>query len=112
MIKNTSNTPKAEWAPGCFSWHFVEHNDVSIKMEEICPGGSSDAHFHSRSLQFFFILEGEATIDLGKALFELKKHEGIEVPLTQKHRIINSGEENLVFLLLSSPAVQKQDIQV
>lgn len=112
MMKNTSNTPKVEWAHECFSWHFADHNDVSIKMEEICPGGSSDAHFHSRSLQFFFILEGEATVKLEGARFELKKHEGIEVPLNQKHRIINSGDENLVFLLISSPAIQKQDIQV
>ena len=112
MIKNAFNTRKVKWADNCFSWHFIDRKDVSLKMEEIYPGGSSDFHCHARSLQFFFILEGEATIDLGDTRFEMKKHEGIEIPLKKKHRITNSGDKGLLFLLLSCPSIKKNDVLV
>jgi len=61
---------------------------------------------------FFFILEGEAFFNLEDIPFHLKKHEGLEIPLKKKHQIINSGENNLVFLLMSFPPVQEDDIRV
>ena len=81
-------------------------------MEEINPGGRSDAHFHTKSIQFFFVLEGKASFNLENTQVELKKHEGIEIPLESKHQILNTGENNLLFLLVSIPPVHEDDIRV
>ncbi len=110
MLKNTSNTPKVEWADNCFSWNLIDRREFSLKMEEIPPGGSSDSHFHASSFQFFFILEGKATIELEGIQFKLKPNEGIEIPFRKKHQITNSSNENLRFLLISCPRIEKNDI--
>jgi mannose-6-phosphate isomerase-like protein (cupin superfamily) len=112
MLKNRQNTTRVEWSAGCFSWQLIDDKKVSIKMEEIYPGGRSDTHFHTKSIQFFFILEGEASFSLEDTQFDLKKHDGLEIPLNKKHQIINSGENNLIFLLISFPPVQEDDIRV
>ena len=112
MLKNKLNTTRVEWSPGCFSWHLIDDKRVSLKMEEISPGTGSDAHFHTQSVQFFFILEGQASFKVENAQHEMKKHEGIEIPLKAKHQILNTGETDLLFLLVSIPPVQKDDVQV
>lgn len=112
MLKNRLNTSMVAWASGCFAWHLIDDKKVSIKMEEINPGGRSDPHYHTRSVQFFFILEGQADFILANTQYELKKHEGIEIPLKAKHQILNAGETNLLFLLVSIPSVEEDDIHV
>jgi len=112
MLRNKLNTTRIEWSAGCFSWHLIDDKKVSIKMEEINPGGRSDAHFHTKSIQFFFVLEGKASFNLENTQVELKKHEGIEIPLESKHQILNTGENNLLFLLVSIPPVHEDDIRV
>jgi mannose-6-phosphate isomerase-like protein (cupin superfamily) len=112
MLKNRFNTDKVEWSPGCLSWQFVDDKKVSIKMEEIQTKSRSNAHFHTKSRQFFFVLKGKASVDLEGALYDLKRHEGIEIPMGQKHQVMNSGEEELLFLLISFPPIQEDDIRV
>ena len=112
MLKSKRNTTRVEWSPGCFSWRLLDNKKASIKMEEISPGSRSDSHFHTQSVQFFFILEGEAAFKVGNAQYELKKHQGIEIPLKAKHQILNNGGNHLVFLLVSIPPVQEDDVRV
>jgi len=112
MLKSRLNTPRVEWSPGCFSWHLVDDRKASIKIEEIKSGGRSDAHFHTRSAQFFFILEGQAALNIENNQYGLNKHEGLEIPLGAKHQILNTGKTSLLFLLVSIPPVEEDDIQV
>lgn len=112
MLKSRRNTTRVEWSPGCFSWSLMDNKKASIKMEEINPGGRSDSHFHTQSVQFFFVLEGQAAFKVGNAQHELKKHEGIEIPLKASHQILNKGETHLLFLLVSIPPVQEDDVRV
>lgn len=110
MIKNKSTVDMFEWAPNHFSWPLVDRNDLSIKLEEIPVGGKSEFHFHKRAFQFFFILEGEAAIKVEDSSFELKRNDGIEIPLSRRHQIENVGRNKLLFILISSPKVQDNDI--
>lgn len=110
MIKNKSTVQAVEWAPNHLSWSLVESPEWSIKLEEIPAGGKSGVHHHKRSRQFFFILRGESIVKVEGHSFLLKKYDGIEISLCQKHQIINNGNERLLFVLISSPNVQKDDI--
>ena len=110
MIKNISNLNKVEWAYNHFAWSFVERDDLSIKMEEIPVGGMSELHHHKLSNQFFFILSGRAVVKVDSKDYELKEHEGIEIQKNQRHRIKNSGNEKLTFILVSFPKVLDTDV--
>ena len=73
MLKSKAKIAVVEQAPGHFSWTLVDCKDVSVKLEEIPPGGKSEFHFHKKSLQFFYILEGEAVFNLEGRSFSMKK---------------------------------------
>jgi len=110
MKKSRSNVPRVEWAKGHFSWQLVEKNELSIKIEEIPPLGQSEIHYHAKSFQFFFLLQGEASFLLAKDSFPLKEHESVEVSQKRRHQIKNTGEDKCLFLLVSLPKVQEADI--
>ena len=101
MIRSKSNSPRVEWAPRHFSWSLCDHQKMSIKIEEIPPDGKSDLHFHPGCYQFFFILEGKAEFIKEDSTYNLSKHQGIEVPCGVNHKIMNSGKNNLIFILIS-----------
>ena len=48
----------------CDGWHLVKTPELSI-IEELMPPGAGEArHFHMRARQFFFVLEGELTLEV------------------------------------------------
>lgn len=110
MQKSKGSVPKTEWAPEHFAWALVDDRDVSIKLEEIPPDGSSDTHYHKRSRQFFFVLEGRALMSIDDTDYPLESEAGIDVLPGKLHRIANRGSETLKFLLVSVPRVQPDDI--
>jgi len=103
MIKSKSNSSRVEWAPKHFSWSLCDHQKMSIKVEEIPPGGKSDIHLHQSFCQFFFILEGKADFRKEDSTYHLDKYEGIEVISGEKHQIKNPGKDKLMFLLINYP---------
>lgn len=110
MIRNRSTVPVIEWASNHFSWPLVDSPELSVKFEEIPAGGKSELHYHNRSRQFFFILKGESVVKIENHSFLLKKYDGIEIPHRKKHQIENKGSGSLLFILISYPRVQEDDI--
>ncbi|MEH2418303.1 cupin domain-containing protein [Nostoc sp.] len=53
--------------------------------------------------QFFFILSGKATLEIDGSRQVLSQHEGVEVPPNVPHQMLNEGESNLEFLVISQP---------
>jgi mannose-6-phosphate isomerase-like protein (cupin superfamily) len=110
ILKSKSTIQQTEWAPNHFAWPLVDDGKLSVKLEEIPVAGESDSHLHKRSWQFFFVLDGEADVDIKNQRYQLRKHCGIGVFPNQQHQISNLGSEKLVFLLISSPRVEGDDI--
>lgn len=67
------------------------------------PGSSEVRHYHERSRQFFFILSGEALMELDGEKILLKKNDGIEIPPGTPHKIINNSTDEIHFIVISSP---------
>ena len=110
LFRSKSTCTCEEWKENHFSWILVDKPSVSIKLEEIPPGGSSDLHYHKNSLQFFFIIKGRALFYIDTQKIYLKENEGVEVPPLVKHKIESIGNESLVFILVSAPKVLEEDI--
>ncbi|MFX1534273.1 MAG: cupin domain-containing protein [Promethearchaeota archaeon] len=99
MLRNKSTVSSLEWAPNHFSWSLIDNRELSIKLEEIPVNGSSESHYHKKSLQFFFILEGDAILSVKGHRYQLTRHEGIEISPGNRHQIKNAGTKNLQFIL-------------
>ena len=87
----------------CDGWHLVKTPELSI-IEELMPPGTSEArHFHAHARQFFFVLEGELTIELENHTFVLQSREGLEVSPGKRHQVMNRSTKPVRMLVTSQP---------
>lgn len=91
------------WGNNCQGWHLVKQPELSIIQEEMPPNTSEVRHYHQHSRQFFFILSGEATIEVDGRCQVLRAREGLEIPPGQPHQIFNQSQQNLEFIVVSQP---------
>ena len=100
------NKDRAEhyvWGDACDGWHLVKSAELSVIHERMPPGTSETRHFHLTARQFFFILSGTATLEVGGRIEALRAHEGVEVAPGVPHRMSNESESDVEFLVVSQP---------
>lgn len=103
QIANKNTSEHYKWGDNCEGWHLVKNNNLSVIRELVPPGKSEIKHYHSRSRQFFFVLEGIATMELPDITLEIKKYEGLEIAPLTEHRLSNGSDSDLEFLVISHP---------
>lgn len=100
---NTENAEHYIWGEVCEGWHLVKREEISIIQERVPPGAAEVKHLHHRARQFFFVLAGQATIEIGNAVFVLGQHEGLEVAPLVPHQFRNEADTDVIFLVISVP---------
>jgi mannose-6-phosphate isomerase-like protein (cupin superfamily) len=90
------------WGGTCDGWHLARGEDLSVAQEVMPPGTSEERHYHARVRQFFFVLSGEATLELAGSVERLRAQEGLEVAPGLPHQMRNDSAEALEFLVISS----------
>ena len=92
-----------KWGAGCDGWHLVKTADLSI-IEELMPAGASEVrHSHVYARQFFYVLEGELTMEVEHHIFVLQKGTGIEISPGQRHQAMNKGANPARIIVTSQP---------
>lgn len=87
----------------CDGWHLVRTPGLSVIEESMPPGTNEIRHSHVRARQFFFVLEGELTMEVEGSNLLLRAREGIEIRPGQWHRAVNRGEISVRMLVISQP---------
>jgi mannose-6-phosphate isomerase-like protein (cupin superfamily) len=73
-------------------------------IEERMPPGTAEVrHRHARARQFFYVLEGEAVLELEGTAHRLRAREGLHVPPGTAHQMRNESARDVRFLVVSSP---------
>ena len=75
-------------------------------QERVPPGGRETRHFHSRARQFFFVLEGEAVLEVEGQRHTLPSRTGLEIAPGAQHQFRNESERDVIFLVISQPPGQ------
>src|SRR4028119_141714 len=91
------------WGTGCDGWHLVRDTGLSVIEERMPPHTAEVRHAHRRARQFFWVLGGVATFELGGRTEQIGEQQGIEVPPGVAHQIRNETAEPLEFLVISTP---------
>lgn len=91
------------WSENCDGWHLIKSADLSVIYEKMPPGTFEVRHYHQKSRQFFFVLEGAATLEIDGKIETLRKGEGAEVPPNVPHQMFNNSETEIEFLVISQP---------
>ncbi|MEM6431265.1 MAG: cupin domain-containing protein [Deinococcota bacterium] len=104
MIVNCANAEHYVWGDGCDGWHFLNTPELSVIVERVPAGSCEVRHYHERAQQFFFVIEGQARLELAGTIYTLSPQEGCAVPAACPHQLCNMmSSAELVFLLVSAP---------
>ncbi len=106
MVKNKNNSEHYIWGDNCEGWRMADCEELSIIQEAMPPGTAEKEHHHNKARQFFYILKGEAEIEINGKIFQLDEKEGIEIAPGTAHRIFNNSGEDIDFLVISSPTTK------
>ena len=67
------------------------------------PGDTEQRHRHAKARQFFYVLEGEAVLELESSRHRLRRGEGLHVPPGMAHQMRNESAAGVRFLVVSAP---------
>ncbi|TQR30769.1 cupin domain-containing protein [Brevibacillus brevis] len=105
------NAEHYQWGDQCDGWHLVKGQELSV-IHERMPGNTAEVrHYHERSRQFFFVLSGQAMLEVDGVRHVINRQEGVEVPPGVKHQMKNEGAEDVEFLVISQPTTRGDRIQ-
>lgn len=91
------------WGAASEGWHLLDRADLSVIRERVPPGDRERRHFHSAARQFFYVLEGEAVLEVAGTRFALRSGQGFEVPPGAPHQFLNESARPVTFLVVSAP---------
>jgi quercetin dioxygenase-like cupin family protein len=94
------------WGAGCDGWHLLEDEDLSVIEEHLPPGAAEQRHRHHVARQFFYVLAGEAILELDGELHRLPAGHGLHVPPHVAHQLRNETLQEIRFLVISTPRAQ------
>ena len=91
------------WGNHCDGWHLLKNADLSVIQERMPPRTSEVRHFHLRAQQFFYILSGEAVMEVDGRPVTLSSGHGIWIPVGTPHQMRNDSNQEIHFLVVSHP---------
>jgi mannose-6-phosphate isomerase-like protein (cupin superfamily) len=107
QIISTKSAEHYKWGgpqgTDCDGWHLVRTQELSIIGELMPPGTSEARHSHIHARQFFYVLEGELTLEVEHHDFVLQAGEGIEISPGQRHQAMNRTARPVRILVTSQP---------
>jgi mannose-6-phosphate isomerase-like protein (cupin superfamily) len=102
-VIDIANAEHYIWGGNCDGWHLVKTPELSIILERMPPGASEQRHYHEHSRQFFFVLEGELTMEVEGVEQRLTREQGLEIAPGEKHQAINRSSADVRFIVTSQP---------
>jgi mannose-6-phosphate isomerase-like protein (cupin superfamily) len=100
---SAANAEHYNWGEHCDGWYLVRSDELNIIEERMPPGAAETRHYHVRARQFFYVLEGELTMEIEGEDFVLRVGEGIEIVPGKAHQAMNRSAEATRFLVTSQP---------
>jgi len=98
-----ANAQHYAWGEACDGWFLLEGDELSVIEERVPPGMAETRHRHAMSRQFFYVLDGEATLEVDGEVHVLRAGEGLHVSPGAAHQLRNDGAGDTRFLVVSAP---------
>ncbi len=102
-VISKDNAQHYTWGEVCDGWHLLKKDHLSVIQERVPPGAAEQRHYHQHSYQFFFVLSGQATLEVDKQTLILGPQQGLSVAPQQVHRLSNDSDQDLIFIVVSAP---------
>ncbi|MDG2384300.1 MAG: cupin domain-containing protein [Pirellulaceae bacterium] len=92
----------------------LAHRNSCIRKQSLAEarlptGGATTPHFHEKTEEIYYILEGQAEMRIGDDVQTVGPGDAIAIPPGAIHTILNSGEQELRFLCCCAPPYEHDD---
>jgi quercetin dioxygenase-like cupin family protein len=102
-VSSIATAEHYEWGDGCEGWHLVRTDELAVIEERMPAGATERRHRHERSRQFFYVLEGELTLEVEGEAHLLTPRTGLEIVPGAAHQALNHFGAEVRFLVISQP---------
>ena len=102
-VVSRSNAEHYRWGHECDAWHLVKDPEMTVIEELIPPGAAEVRHYHKKAQQFFYILSGEAIMNVEGEPVLIPAGSGIHIMPGVWHQIRNPSSGQLRLLVISHP---------
>ena len=92
----------------------LSHRNSDIHQQSLAeatlpPGGSTTEHYHSKTEEIYFILEGCGQMKIEKEIQKVQAGDAIGILPGQHHKLWNDGSKPLRLLCCCAPCYEHQD---
>jgi mannose-1-phosphate guanylyltransferase/mannose-6-phosphate isomerase len=92
-------------------FYFIENTaNYAVKKLTICHSHRTSLQFHHNRCEYIIVLSGIGSIVIDDKEIELKPGVTTKIMQKQKHRIINSGNSDLVIIEVQTGLISEEDI--
>ena len=81
----------------------------SLAEARLLPGCSTEEHHHVQTEEIYYILSGCGRMTIDGEERDVTRHDGIAIPPGGRHKITNTGSDDLLFLCCCAPAYEHDD---
>jgi mannose-6-phosphate isomerase-like protein (cupin superfamily) len=113
-IRNIESVKAFITADGSEIRELLAHRNANIRQQSLAearlpPGGATTPHFHPRTEEIYYILEGTAVMTIGDETSPVGPGDAIAIPPGMVHTIRNTGSGTLKFLCCCAPGYEHDD---
>jgi mannose-6-phosphate isomerase-like protein (cupin superfamily) len=110
-VINKSIAPRDVWAAG-ESWTLTDQPHLHVQQERMPPGSAERRHLHHAVEQFYYVLEGVATVRFDDREETLRPGDAVHVPAATPHQLRNDSADALEFLVISSAPPRRDRVDL
>lgn len=83
---------------------------VDFRISRYAPMAYVQEHVHQVQEQVYYVLEGEGILTLDDTKNLMRPHDYVYVPPGVRHSFTNTGTDGLVFLVITTPACDDEEM--
>ena len=113
-VINVAHVPSFTTLDGSEIRELLAHRNSSIRNQSLAearlpPGARTTPHYHPKTEEIYYILEGEALMRIGDESRDVAAGDAIAIPPGLVHQITNTGDTTLKFLCCCAPGYEHDD---
>ena len=82
---------------------------IDFRISRYAPAAYVGEHVHKVQEQIYYVLEGEGVLTLDDERHLMRPHDYVYVPPGIRHSFTNTGTAGLVFLVVTTPAEDREE---
>ncbi len=113
-VKNLNEVPPFTTKDGSEIRELLAHRNSVIRNQSLAEarlpaGGGTREHYHPKTEEIYYITHGSGRIRIEGEVREVQAGDAIAIPPGRKHKLWNTGREELRLLCCCAPAYEHSD---